>query len=105
MKKFSLFLLTILLSILVAGLYGILHDQVTYTICPEYYTKFKFIQFGLADETTALLQPSPRQLVAIIGFLATWWTGIFIGIGLGLTALIFKEATAMFRAIVWPSGG
>lgn len=40
MKKFLMFLLTIALAPLIGGLYGILHDQLTYTISPEYYTKF-----------------------------------------------------------------
>ena len=28
-----------------AGVYGIFHDQVTYAISPEYFTKLKFDQF------------------------------------------------------------
>lgn len=38
-----------LLGGLAAGLYGVLHDQVTYTISPEYFTKLKFEQFAYAD--------------------------------------------------------
>ena len=57
---------------IVAGLYGIFHDQVTYTISPEYFTKFKFHQFDYADFGLA-----DRIFVAEIGFLATWWVGFF----------------------------
>jgi hypothetical protein len=53
-----------------AGVYGILHDQVTFTISPEYFTKLKFDQFEYADFGF----PS-RVFVAEIGFLATWWVG------------------------------
>lgn len=53
-----------------AGLYGIVHDQLTYSIGPEYFTKLKFEQFRWAN-----LGLPPRVLVAEIGFLATWWVG------------------------------
>ncbi len=59
---------------LIAGLYGIAHDQITYTISPEYYTEFKFEQFRYADLGWPL-----RWHVAEIGFLATWWVGLFSG--------------------------
>lgn len=80
---------------IIAGLYGILHDQITYTISPEYYTKFKFYQFGLKDGGTEAIFPNPRIEVAIVGFLATWWVGLPIGIILGLIGLIHKNAKQM----------
>lgn len=95
MKKFAVFSTTIFISIILAGLYGILHDQVTYTISPEYFSKFKFNQFGVNPTDLG----GHRQAVALIGFLATWWTGIFIGLGLGLTGLLFKDHKTMNRAI------
>ncbi len=95
MRKFGIFSLTIFVSIVLAGLYGILHDQITYTIAPEYFTKFKYDQFGLEPHWFG----GHRQTVAVIGFLATWWTGIFIGLGLGLTGLIYQDHKTMRRAI------
>jgi hypothetical protein len=59
---------------LVAGLYGVMHDQLTYTISEEYFTKLKFDQFRYAD-----FGLHPRIFVAEIGFLATWWVGFFSG--------------------------
>ena len=56
---------------LIAGCFGILHDQVTYTISPEYFTRMKFDQFRHAD-----FGFPPRLFVAEIGFLATWWVGL-----------------------------
>ncbi|RYD20082.1 MAG: hypothetical protein EOP88_16475 [Verrucomicrobiaceae bacterium] len=56
---------------LVAGSFGILHDQITYTISPEYFTRMKFDQFRAAD-----FGFPPRIFVAEIGFLATWWVGL-----------------------------
>ncbi len=57
---------------LAAGGYGILHDQVTYSICPEYFTRLKFTQFHYAN-----FGWPTRVFVAEIGFLATWWVGFF----------------------------
>jgi hypothetical protein len=53
-----------------AGLYGALHDQVTYSMSSEYFTRLKFAQFYYAD-----FGLPPRVFVAEIGFLATWWVG------------------------------
>ncbi len=88
-----------------AGIYGILNDQITYTISPEYYTKFKFYQFGLMDLGNEAIFPNPRVEVAKVGFLATWWVGLPIGIILGLVGLIHKTGKQMkaitFKAILF----
>ncbi|MEC5126237.1 hypothetical protein VSU19_05720 [Verrucomicrobiales bacterium BCK34] len=60
---------------LVGGFYGVLHDQITYTIGPEYFTRFKFDQFSYARPAI----DSPRLFVGIIGFLASWWVGALVG--------------------------
>ena len=38
-----------LMGTLVVGSYGILHDQITYSISAEYFTKLKFHQFHYAN--------------------------------------------------------
>ncbi len=62
------------LGAVVAGSYGILNDQFTYTISREYFTRLKFIQFQYAD-----FGLPPRIFVAEIGVLATWWVGLVAG--------------------------
>ena len=62
------------LGALLAGLYGVVHDQITYSISPEYFTRLKFFQFHYAD-----FDLPPRYFVAEIGFLATWWVGFIAG--------------------------
>lgn len=83
---------------IIGGAYGILHDQLTYTISPEYYTKFKFYQFGLVDEGMEAIFPNPRIQVSAVGFLATWWMGSLIGLFLGLVGLVHRDSKQMFRA-------
>ena len=82
---------------MLSGLYGILHDQLTYSISPEYYTKFKFYQFGFIDGDQEVTFANPRLYVSIVGFLATWWMGFFIGSFLALLGFIHSEWKLMFR--------
>ena len=62
------------LAALIAGTYGAVHDQITWSIGPEYFTKLKFHQFAWAEIGLPL-----RWHVAEIGFLATWWVGAIAG--------------------------
>ena len=98
MKKFITLFLIIAIAPVIGGLYGILHDQLTYTISPEYYTKFKFYQFGLMDFGNEAIFPNPRIEVSVVGFMATWWMGLPIGLILGLVGLVHKNNKQMFRA-------
>lgn len=63
-----------LIGALIAGIYGALHDQVSYSISPEYFTRLKFKQFHWADRGW-----TPRVFASVVGFLATWWVGMFAG--------------------------
>lgn len=76
---------------LLAGSYGVIHDQVTYSISPEYFTRLKFAQFHYAD-----FGLPARVLVAEIGFLATWWVGFIAGWFMArITVPIFSRAAAI----------
>jgi len=87
MLKLLNFILIILTSVIIAGTYGILHDQITYTISNEYYTLFKFEQFGINEWGIA----NERVKVGIIGFLATWWVGFILGIIYALVSLFLNS--------------
>ncbi|MEO0415842.1 MAG: hypothetical protein AAF226_12925 [Verrucomicrobiota bacterium] len=62
------------LGTVIAGIYGFLHDQVTYSISHEYFTLFKFDQFAHAD-----FGWGNRMFAGTIGFLATFWIGAIAG--------------------------
>lgn len=64
-------LLAAALGALLAGAYGVIHDQITFSISPEYFRKLKYAQFHYAD-----FGFSERVFVAEIGWLATWWVGL-----------------------------
>lgn len=75
----------ILLCILSAVLYGILHDQVTARVCVEYFT----VAHPPIFHTT-----SPTLLAIGWGILATWWVGLILGV----------PAAVVSRSISLPMG-
>lgn len=110
MNKFIALILIFIIAPILGGIYGVLHDQITYTFSNEYYSKFKFIQFGLENwgmgenigtETNPEIKlENPRIGASIIGILATWWVGIIIGIVLGFIGLIHKNGKIMFKTTI-----
>ena len=95
MRKILNFILIILISVLIAGIYGIVHDQITYSISAEYYTLFKFEQFGINEWGISDI----RTKAGIIGFLATWWVGLFLGIIYAIISL-FLNSTKVLKVSV-----
>lgn len=63
-----------LLGAMLAGIYGALNDEITYSISHEYFTCLKFPQFHYID-----LGFPPRVYVAEIGFVAAACAGFFAG--------------------------
>lgn len=63
-----------MLGAALGAVYGALHDQVSYSIAPEYFTKLKFVQFDYAEFGAA-----PRVFVAEVGALGSWWVGMVAG--------------------------
>ncbi|MDZ4287902.1 MAG: hypothetical protein U0984_08080 [Prosthecobacter sp.] len=76
----------------IAGAYGVLHDQVTFGIGPEYFTRLKFQQFHYLSRD----QPV-RLLVGEIGFLATWWVGFFAAWFMGRVILPHESVPVSAR--------
>jgi len=79
---------------LMAGIYGIVHDQITYAISPEYFTKLKFHQFSYAN-----FGFGDRIFVSTIGFLATWWAGFIAAWFLARRLIPNQPRQAAFRQI------
>jgi hypothetical protein len=82
----------VVIAIIVAGLYGIVHDQISYSVAPEYFTKFKFNQFGLTDAAFP-----ERVRASIIGFLASWWMGLPVGLLVGAAGFIHRGPQRMLK--------
>jgi hypothetical protein len=95
-KKTGLFLLFLPLAIMAAGLFGAIHDQISYSISSEYFTKFKFPQFRLLDSGVP-----ERIRAAHVGFLASWWMGIPMGVLCGLAGFVQRTPSLMLKALIW----
>lgn len=93
-KKIFTIPLIIFIAIVIACLFGVIHDHITYTISPEYYTKFKFSQFGL-DSSPVI--GNERYLVTLTGIIATWWVGAILGGVFSFMSLVLKTWKIMLK--------
>ena len=88
--KIGMYLIMFIPAALIAGIYGSVHDQISYSFSNEYFTHFKFIQFSIP-----WAHESPRLGAAIVGALATWWMGILVFLILGLFGFMFYSPKQM----------
>lgn len=66
----------VLMCVLAAVAYGIVHDQITVRVCPEYFT--------IGHRSPDAL---PLWLLGLYwGVVATWWVGALLGVGLAAAA-------------------
>jgi hypothetical protein len=79
------------LSILAASLYGILNDQITVSISPEYFSVFKRAQFWDLLAATGFDHAPTRVQAILIGAAATWWFGLLLGLLLGNAGVIGRR--------------
>jgi|LauGreDrversion4_2_1035121.scaffolds.fasta_scaffold1588390_1 hypothetical protein len=97
MSRWRLLPAFLLACVVMAGLFGVLHDQISYSVSPEYYTQFKFRQFHLLD-----LALPERVRAGIVGFLACWWMGI--PLGAAVFAMAWRQPTLLsMRKALWSS--
>ena len=94
MIKVALIPVLLVLACLFAGGYGTLHNQISYTVAPEYFTQFKFRQFGISAGIPE------RVGAAIVGWNAAWWMGIVIGIILIPAGLVIRGNAAYFWSMI-----
>ena len=84
----------VVLACLMAGVYGMVHNQISYTVGPDYFHAFKFLQFNIAEAL-------PYRIgAAIVGWRASWWMGLVIGTPIAAVALLMPSAAQMVRAFL-----
>ena len=93
------FVAIVLLSIVMAVIYGILHDQVTARVCVEYFTIGHPPIFATED---------PTLLGIGWGIIATWWVGLILGVPLAIAARFGRRpkrnAHTLVRPLAWLMG-
>lgn len=86
----------VVLSVLAAVTYGIVHDNITTRICVEYFTVF--------HPRIAWVGESPTALAFYWGVVATWWMGVGLGVPLACFARWGKPPKVTARQHVKPIG-
>jgi len=85
----------LLICILAAVVYGIIHDQFTARICVEYFTIGHEPIFGTEN---------PTLLGLGWGVIATWWMGAFLGVPMAVACRAGKRPKIEPAAIIRPLG-
>jgi len=98
-------------SILSAVTYGILNDQVTVRVCPEYFSKgfhkemmdrWKYVKILNPLRKILKKTKSPTVVGAIWGTVATWWMGVLLGIPVTLAARLGSWPKLTMNELVKP---
>jgi hypothetical protein len=85
MAKLLLFPVLLVAACIVAGVYGALHNQISYTVSPDYFFAFKFHQFAIPEDFRN------RMGAAIVGWEASWGMGLILGVPVFLLGLILPD--------------
>lgn len=92
MVKISIFFMLLIMAAGAAALFGALHNQVSYSVGPTYFTEFKFIQFSIGEALPY------RFGAAVVGVLASWWMGPLIGLPAFLYGLLAVPSARSYFA-------
>lgn len=82
MGKFPILLVLLGGAALAAATFGALHNQLSFSVGPTYFTELKFTQFNISDTTP------PRLGAALVGIFASWWMGPLIALPAFLYGLL-----------------
>ena len=84
-----------------ASFYGFGHDQWTFSIGPEYFTKMKFKQFHFAVTFGSRFGASQEMIAGLIGVLATWWVGFVLAWFLARRHIPGQSRSSAVRKILY----
>lgn len=88
------------LAVLLSVAYGVVNDQLTVTLSPEYFSVFKQRQFGPILDAFGLTDAPTRVQAVAVGAAATWWFGGLLGITLGAFALSHCSTLDFLRLVL-----
>ncbi|ABD53692.1 hypothetical protein [Jannaschia sp. CCS1] len=92
MGKFPTFFVLLVAAAFAAALFGALHNQLSYSVGPTYFTEFKFNQFRIGEGV-------PERLgAALVGVQASWWMGPLIGLPAFLYGLVAVPSARSYLA-------
>jgi hypothetical protein len=82
MQKLVFFPVLLVAACVVAAAYGAVHNQISYTVSPDFFHFDLFRRCDIPDDLR------DRAGASLVGVLTTWWMGLVIGIPVFLLALI-----------------
>jgi hypothetical protein len=88
--KVGTFLEIVGLSTLLSIAYGLVMDQITIRICPEYFTVFHPNPLDIQNLTL---------LALFWGVVATWWMGVILGVLIAGSALAGSMPPAPYQSV------
>lgn len=80
-----IFIALLILAPLLASIYGFIHDQITFVISEEFFTKFRFNNYDMPENW------HPRARAGMIGVMNAWKVGIPFGIILTFVGRIHQN--------------
>ncbi len=95
MLAFMQYMLIVILSVIGAVAYGIVHDMFTAHMCVEYFT---------VAHPRLIPSDDPTTLALFWGVIATWWVGLPLGIALAICARIGDRPKVGIPHIIKPLG-
>ena len=98
MKTLSIFfkiILIIVLSIVIASLFGAIHNQISYSVSSEFFKDFLFGNFGVYNWEI----DNERIAASLVGILGSYWVGLILGIIYSIIFL-FLNTENNFRNIL-----
>ena len=88
------------MATLAAALYGIVNDQITVSISPEYFSVFKRRQFWDLLAAAGLENAPTRVQAILIGAAATWWFGLLLGLIVGVAGVVGRSPRLTTRGFL-----
>ncbi|WP_131725336.1 hypothetical protein [Chryseobacterium sp. Leaf180] len=87
-RTFFTFILIIFSSTIIASIFGIINNQISYTISNEFFEYYLFGNFG----TNNLNISNKRIEASIVGIIGTYWVGLIIGFIYAIIFLFLKHS-------------
>jgi hypothetical protein len=87
------FVRIVLLNVLAAVIYGMIHDQITARVCVEYFT---------IGHPPVFPTENPTLLGIGWGIVATWWVGLLLGVPLAISAQLGSRPKRSAGSLIAP---
>ena len=98
MQKLLLIPVLLFVGCVMCGVYGALHNQISYTVSPSFFDFDLFLRFDTPEPLRNRLGAS------FVGWQASWWMGLFLGPPIVLIGLIIPGRRTYFIQCLFAFG-